>query len=195
MPTFYFIFSLLLVAAGCSDPPASKYPTRPEHSEDATLGAGDTVEVRVYRQEEMSGTYEVSSEGSFSFPLIGEISAEGKTPAAVQRDIQSRLADGFLKKPSVTVLVKESKSKNISIVGEVSKPITLVFSDGMTLIDAIAKAGGFTPMARKNAVTVTRNIEGEKTRYTVPAEDIGRGKADAFFIRPGDVVFVPRRVW
>ncbi len=195
MRILHYIISFLFLVAACSDPPPSKYPTEQMHAEDATLGAGDTVEVRVYRQEEMSGPYEVSSEGNFSFPLIGLIVAEGKTPAAVQRDIQERLADGYLNNPSVTVLVKESKSKNISVVGEVSKPVTLPFADGMTLIDAIARAGGFTPMARKNAVTVTRNIEGKKTRYTIPAEDIGKGKANSFFIRPGDVVFVPRRVW
>lgn len=191
----YFIVFITLAALGCGDPPPSDYPTQQVHKEDATLGPGDTFEVRVYRQDEMSGIYEVSTEGTISFPLIGIVKAGGNTPAQVEREIHDRLADGYLRDPNVSVLVKESKSKSISVLGEVGKPITISFAEGMTVIDAIAKAGGFTAMARKNAVTVTRSIEGKTTRYTVPAGDIGNGKAKNFYIRPGDVVSIPRRVW
>ena len=185
----------LLTAVACGDPPPSEYPTQEIHEEDATLGAGDTFEVRVYRQEDMSGIYEVSSEGTISFPLIGVVEVGGKTPAQVERELHERLADGYLKDPSVSVLVKEAKSKTITVLGEVDKPITLPFADGMRVTDVIAKAGGFTAMAQKNAVVVTRTIDGKKTRYTVPAGDIKAGKAKNFFIRPGDVVDVPRRTW
>lgn len=186
---------LALSSMACGDPPPSEYPTQKAHTADARFAAGDTFEVRVYRQADLSGAYEVSGEGSISFPLIGMVQAEGKTPSEVEREIHDRLADGYLKSPNVSVLVKELKSKSVSVLGEVSKPVTLPFTDGMTLIDVIAEAGGFTAMARKNAVTVTRTIEGKKTRYTVPAGDIGDGKADNFFIRPGDVVSIPRRTW
>ncbi len=195
MRTYHVIIFSVLLAIGCGDPPPSEYPTQQIHEEDATLGPGDTFEVRVYRQEDMSGVYEVSTEGTISFPLIGVVEVAGKTPAQVEREIHERLADGYLRDPNVSVLVKESKSKSISVLGEVSKPITLPFMEGMTVIDAIAKAGGFTAMARKNAVTVTRNIDGKTTRYTIPAGDIGNGKAANFYIRPGDVVSIPRRVW
>ena len=191
----YLIVLISLAAGACGDPAPSKYPTQEVHTEDATFGAGDTFEIRVYRQEDMSGTYEVSGEGMISFPLIGMVQAEGKTPAELERTIHDKLADGYLNNPNVSVLVKELKSKNISVLGEVSSPVTLPFADGMTVIDVIAKAGGFTAMARKNAVTVTRTIDGKKKRYTVPAGDIGDGKADNFYIRPGDVVNIPRRVW
>lgn len=191
----FLIILLSLFASGCGDPPPSKYPAQDIHTSDATFGAGDTFEVRVYRQEDMSGVYEVSGEGTISFPLIGIVNAGGKTPAQVERAIQDRLADGYLKNPTVSVLVKEIKSKNVTVLGEVSGPVTLPFSEGLTVIDVIAKAGGFTAMARKNAVTVTRTTDGKKTRYTVPAGDIGKGNADNFFIRPGDVVNVPRRTW
>jgi polysaccharide export outer membrane protein len=195
MRLIYLIVSLTLATFACGDPPPSEYPTQDSHAADATFGAGDTFEVRVYQQEDMTGTYEVSSEGTISFPLIGLVVAEGKTPAVVEREIHDRLADGYLKSPNVSVLVKESKSKSVSVLGEVTKPVTLPYSDGMTVIDAIAKAGGFTAMARKNAVTITRTIDGKKTRYTIPVGDIGKGKADNFYLRPGDVADVPRRVW
>lgn len=191
----YFIILVTLVATGCGDPPPSEYPTQQIHEEDATLGPGDTFEVRVYRQEDMSGVYEVSTEGTISFPLIGIVKAAGKTPVQVEREIHDRLADGYLRAPHVSLVLKESKSKSISVLGEVSKPVTLPFSEGMTVIDVITKAGGFTAMARKNAVTVTRKINGDTTRYTIPAGDIGNGRAENFYIRPGDVVSIPRRVW
>lgn len=196
MRTLFFTISIAFVAmSACGDPPPSEYPTEEPQAADATLGVGDIFEVRVYRQDDMSGTYEVSGEGTISFPLIGLVKAEGQTPAQVERAIHDRLADGYLKDPNVSVLVKELKSQSISVLGEVSKPVTLSFTGGMTVIDVIAKAGGYTAMARKNAVTITRTVDGKKVRYTVPAGDIGDGKADNFYVRPGDVVNVPRRVW
>lgn len=163
--------------------------------EDTSLGAGDVIEVRVYRQEDMSKPYEISTEGTFSFPLIGVIKAVGKTPAEIERLLTTRLADGFLRNPQVSVLVKERRSKKISVFGQVRRPGTLSYADGMTVVEAISRAGGFTGMAWKNAVRVTRVEKEKKTRYTIPVEKIGQGKANNFFIRPGDVVFVPQRTF
>lgn len=195
MTRYPFVFVLAMICAGCGDPPPSRYPTQQVYVEDTTLGAGDIFEVRVFRQDDMTGTYSVSAEGTISFPLVGEIQAEGKTPAQIERELRERLADGYLRDPQVSVLVKEYKSKKISVLGEVREPGTLTYADGMTVVEAVARAGGFTDMARKNAVTVSRTIDDEKTQYTVPVESIGQGKADNFFVRPGDVVFVPRRLW
>lgn len=186
---------LALFATGCADPPPSKYPSQVVHTEDTSLGPGDVFEVRVYRQEEMSKPYSVSAEGTFSFPLIGTVKAEGLTPAELERVLTTRLADGFLKHPQVSVLVKERNSKKVSVFGQVRRPGTLPFADGMTVVEAISQAGGFTGMAWKNAVTVTRALKHKKKRYTIPVEKIGQGKARNFFVRPGDVVFVPQRTW
>lgn len=186
---------LAVILVGCSDPPPSEYPTQQVYVEDTTLGAGDMFEVRVFRQDDMTGTYSVSSEGTISFPLIGEVEVAGKTPADVERELRERLAEGYLKNPQVSVLVKEYKSKKISVFGQVREPGTFAYSEGMTVVEAVAQAGGFTDLARKNAVSVTRAVGKEKTKFTVPVEDIGEGKADNFYLRPGDVVFVPRRLW
>jgi polysaccharide export outer membrane protein len=185
----------LSLACACGDPAPSKYPEQQVHVEDTTLGPGDLFDVRVFGQEGMSATYSVSNEGAISFPLIGSVEVGGKTPAAVERDIRERLADGYLRDPQVSVLVREYKSKKISVFGQVRKPGTFGYTDGMTVVEAIAQAGGFNEMARKNAVTVTRKHDDKQTKYTVPVESIGEGKAENFFIRPGDVVFVPRRLW
>ncbi len=196
-----FALRLLLVAAtlagcaSCADPPPSEYPSQQVYLEDTTLGPGDVFEVRVFQQEQMSQIYSTSAEGTISFPLIGEVTVEGKSPAQIEKEIRDRLADGYLKDPQVSVLVKEYKSKKISVFGQVRKPGTLGFTDGMTVIEAISQAGGFTPMARENAVTITRGEAEDKQTYTVPVESIGKGNAKQFYIRPGDVIFVPHRRW
>lgn len=198
MISFAFRITLLLsvALAGCSDPPASKYPVQEVSIEDTTLGAGDVFEIKVYRQEELSGVFEVSPECNVAFPLLGTIEVCGKSPPEIGRDVRDGLADGYLKNPQVSVLVKEYRSKKVSVFGQVKKTGTLPFVSGMTVVEAISQAGGFTEMARKNAVTVTRTVAGNtKTRYTIPVDRIGEGSADNFIIRPGDVVFVPRRTW
>ncbi len=156
-------------------------------------------EIRVFNQAEMSNAYSVSAQGTIQFPLIGDVAVSGKTPEEVEIDIRDRLADGYLKNPQVSILVKEIRSRKVSVFGQVRRPGTLSFSDGMTIVEAVSQAGGFTGMAKKNGVTVTRQTEeqeGAKTKeekYTVPVERIGKGSAANFYLRPGDVIFVPER--
>jgi polysaccharide export outer membrane protein len=192
----------ITLLAGCGlfrDPPPTEYPSQEVHLEDTTLGAQDVFEVRVFRHDNMSGTYAVSEEGTINFPEIGLVEVRGKTPAQVEKDIQTRLADGYLVNPTVSILVKEYKSKTISVLGQVRKPTTISYAAGMSIVDAISQAGGFTPMARKNAVRVTRasaraaDAAATSESFTVPVESIASGKAKAFFLRPGDTIFVPER--
>lgn len=189
------LISLIALVIACSDPPPSEYPSQQVYLEDTTLGPGDLFDVRVFQQEQMTGTYSASPEGTISFPLIGTVEVNGKTPAMIETEIRNRLADGYLKDPQVSVLVKEYKSKKISVFGQVRNPGTLAFTEGMTIVEAVSRAGGFTQMARKNAVTVTRPAGDEKQSFTVPVESIAKGKADQFFMRPGDTVFVPERFY
>lgn len=184
----------ITAAFGCGDPPPSEYPSQPIEVEgNTTLGPGDVFAVRVYNQDEMSDDYAVSGDGTISFPLIGVVAVTGKTPSQLEVELRERLADGFFKNPQVSVLVKEYNSKKVSVFGQVRRPGTLPFGDGMTIVEAISQAGGFTGMARRNAVTVTRDeAEGQK-KYTVPVERIGKGSAANFYLVPGDVVFVPER--
>lgn len=190
-----FLAFTLLGCGAFRDPAPSNYSSQEVYAEDTTMGARDVFEVRVFRHDEMSGTYSVSDEGTINFPEIGIVAVLGKTPAQVEQDIQARLADGYLVNPSVSVLVKEYKSKTVSVLGQVRKPTVVPYTAGMSIVDAISQAGGFTPMARKNAVRVTRTVvkEGDDNSYIVPVESIANGKAKPFFLRPGDTVFVPER--
>jgi protein involved in polysaccharide export with SLBB domain len=197
MPSFlrYVPLTLVLLAAACADKPVAPYPiSEPANKLDAAFGAGDLFDVRVFGEPELTGTYQVSTDGAIAFPLIGRVEVFGKLPSQVEAEIQSRLGDGFLKSPQVSVLPKESRSKKVSVLGQVKQPGVFLYADSMSIVEAVSKAGGFTAIARKNAVRVTRDSADAKVAtFIVAVDDIGRGKAPNFFLRPGDVIYVPER--
>jgi polysaccharide export outer membrane protein len=162
---------------------------------DTTLGVGDTFDVCVFGEQDLTGTYRVGAEGTITFPLAGVIKVEGLDPQQVSQRIAERLSDGILRNPQVSVLVKEQTSKKVYILGQVSKPGTFTYTPSMSVVEAITVAGGFTPLAAKNDTTVTRNEQGTKSIIRVPVEDIGSGKAKNVYLHPGDIISVPERLF
>ena len=108
--------------------------------------------------------------------------------------IRSRLQEGFIKDPFVTVYIKEYNSKKVFVVGKVTKPGTFVYQDGMNIVQAITLAGGFSATAEKNQTIVTRLISGSEQRIQIPVDDISSGRSANFLLAPGDIVFVPESV-
>jgi protein involved in polysaccharide export with SLBB domain len=161
----------------------------------STLGSGDVFEVKVYDEQELSGIYRISSSGSINFPLIGRVQIEGLTSSDAADVIQEKLAERFLKDPQVSIFVKEYNSKKVSVFGQVNKPGTFNYEDRMTVIQAVSMAGGFTNIAAKNDINVTRIVENEEKKFFVPVEAIAEGKAKNFFLDPGDIVYVPESIW
>lgn len=156
-----------------------------------TLGSGDVFEVRVVGEEELSGAYRVASDGAVAFPFCGKVALGGMTAPEASETLTSCLSAGYIKNPQVTVFIKEQNSKKVFVFGEVSKPGTFVFEDGMNVIQAITLAEGFSKLAAKNNVVVTRNVEGREKRIRVRVDDIGTGRQENFLLLPGDIVFVP----
>ena len=211
LPTFgpsmrssrFALVALFAIACNaCGDPPPSNYPTQSYYVEDTRLGPSDQLDVVVYlgggsqKLEDVSKIYDVSADGSISFPMIGTVVVTNHSPSEVEAEIRTRLADGYIVNPNVTVQVKEYKSKKISIFGEVRKPGTLNWRSAMTINEAVSEANGFTAMAKPNAVVVTRRAaEGTTEKFTVPVEKIANSKAPPFFMRPGDSIYVPKRLW
>lgn len=186
----------ILVAACGSTQPVTPKPVNSGESTDTTLGPGDIFDIRVYDEKELTDTFKVSSDGTIEYPLLGTVTVDRLTPTEVTRLLEQLLIDGgFLKKPNVSVLVKEYSSKKVSIFGQVKQPGTFPYQEGMRLVEAISLSGGFTSMARANDTTVTRVVNGVEKQFTVPVEAIGQGKASNFILRPGDIVFVPERVF
>jgi polysaccharide export outer membrane protein len=162
---------------------------------DTTLGVGDTFEVRVFGEADLSGTYKVGGEGNIDFPLIGVVHVGGLDPQAVAKLLAEKLRQGILRDPQVTVLTKEQISKKVYIMGQVGHPGTLAYTPSMNVVEAITLAGGFTPLAAKNDTIITRIENGKKSIVKVPAGDIGEGRARNVFLQPGDIISVPERIF
>jgi len=188
----------LLSSLGCGAPQSDPYLG--EESElqavDSRLGVGDFFTVRVYGEDELSGTHQVGDDGTFLFPFLGRVVAEGKTPVGLGEHLAEELESrGYLRRPQVSVLVEEFASKRVSVIGSVARPGTFPLTSGMTIVQAISLAGGFTSIANAGEVELTRREGDSVRRIIVSITRITRGGANDIPLRAGDLIFVPERVF
>jgi polysaccharide export outer membrane protein len=199
MRQFLLVLVILVafVAPSCHDDPPVVYPTiAPLDVNKLALGPGDKLSLTVfYGSHSLQAAYTLDNSGKVSVQFIGAVEANGKTVEQVRETIQARLADGYLNDPIVSLTLAEINSLTLSISGMVSKTGVVKFTPGITITEVIAQAGGFTPMARKNMVKVTRMLNGVKETYKLPVERIAEGERPNFPMLPGDEVFVPERPW
>jgi polysaccharide export outer membrane protein len=197
---FTFAVAAVLLASSCRLPraegsgvvtPASTGTKTKSISESTTLGAGDLLEVRVFQETDLSGPFRISPEGTIDYPLCGKVELAAKTSSEAADSLTHCLANGYLRKPQVTVLVREYTSKKIFVFGEVQKPGTFPYEENMSVIQAITLAGGFTKLAAKNSTNVTRQENGHEVKVRAPVEEIGVGREKNILLQPGDIVFVP----
>lgn len=195
------LFLALCAASACRsyrpDGPALKPADLPaaDAGEADALGPGDVLEIRIFQEPELSGTWRIAADGHIDYPLCGKVKLEGLDTGRAGSALATCLARGFVKNPQVNVLVKEYNSKKVYVFGEVVQPGTFPFRDRMNIIQAITLAGGFNKVAARNQVNVTRVVNGEEKKVRVPVEDIGRGTERNFVLQPGDIVFVPESLF
>jgi polysaccharide export outer membrane protein len=146
------------------------------------LDAGDKLRVVVYGQEGLTNTYAIDASGSITMPLIGSVHARGRTPAGLAAEITAKLRNGFIREPSVAVEIESYRP--FFILGEVQAPGQYPYVPSMTVESAIAIAGGFSPRARRDVVTLTHTDPSGVARYEVP---LGTS------LKPGDTVQVGER--
>jgi protein involved in polysaccharide export with SLBB domain len=147
------------------------------------LGAGDHVRINVFGQPDLSGIFTVDGAGNLSFPLIGSLRAGGMTATDLQQALYSRLSPNYIKQPSIAVEIQTYRP--FYILGEVRAPGSYPFVSGMTALQAIAIAGGFTYRAREGEFEVTRNgPNGSKEHIDVTPDTT---------IDPGDIITVNER--
>lgn len=183
-------------AAACASSGAPPVVVAPDRSPDSALGPGDTFEVNVYGEKELSGKYRVGEDGTINFPFVGHIPAAGKGPAAIADAIQTALADKhILRDPHVSVFLLEQTSKQVSVMGAVAKPGAYPLASGMTIVQALSIAGGLSALASGDNTIVTRNVRGQLQRFKVQVESITEGHVADFRLQDGDIVFVPERVF
>ncbi|HMF42468.1 MAG TPA: polysaccharide biosynthesis/export family protein [Polyangia bacterium] len=189
------VFAGLASVIGCATAHHSPPPSA-EASEPADrVGIDDTFDVRVYGESELSGTFRVATDGNVDYPLAGRITVVGLRTGEIQQLIVARLKDRYLKDPQVVVTIKDRNSQKISVLGQVAKPGQVAYYPNMTIVDAIANAGGFTGIAAKNSVNLRREVGGNIQTRIYPVADISEGRSPNVMVLPGDVLVVDERVF
>ncbi len=198
-----FVYRMVLVAVtllvtACAFnspkyPPAPAAAATPDYN--YIVGAGDSLNIIVWRNPELSMTVPVRPDGKVATPLVDEIVAQGKTAVQIARDVELALAK-FVRDPIVTVIVTGfigPYSEQIRVVGEASKPQFLAYKQKMTLLDVMIQVGGLTDFADGNSASILRVSEGDK-QYTVRIKDlIKRGDMSANVeMKPGDILIIPQ---
>jgi polysaccharide biosynthesis/export protein len=159
----------------------------------------DVLDITVYQEPDLSKTVRVSEDGYISFPLIGKVAVAGLDVIAAEEKIAALLEKDYLKNPSVNVMVKEYNIKKVFVMGAVKTPGSYEIPQNKTLtvIEAIAMAGGFTSVAAENSTKIIRTEDGKEQYIEVKVSDItGKGdKSQDLFLKPNDILYVPERVF
>lgn len=176
--------AIALALAGCSGykrPPSAFHEilTQPYR-----LDSSDRLRVIVFGQPDLSNTYVVDQAGYISMPLVGNVAARGKTQQELAVAIAASLRKGFLRDPDVSVEVEQYRP--IFVMGEVQASGQYPYVAGMTVQNAIATAGGFSPRAEQAGADITRQINGEILNGRVPITDP---------VRPGDTIYIRERLF
>lgn len=164
------------------------------HSDDSyVIGANDVLAVNVWKEPDVTRSVPVRSDGKISLPLAGELQAAGQTPRQLEQEITKRL-QSYISDPEVTVIVTESKSQKINILGMVARPGTYLLSGSTTILDAISMAGGFKDFAKKKSIYVLRpNADGTQKRIPFNYKEVIKGTNPEQNVKllAGDTVVVP----
>jgi polysaccharide export outer membrane protein len=168
-----------------------KPPTRTSAGEtEYRLGPEDVIEVFVWKEPELSTTVTIRPDGRISLPLASELEASGKTAAELQQEITARLSK-YVVQPVVNVMVKQVNSLKISVLGEVRRPDVYRIKNRVTVLDAIAMAGGFTDLARPNKVIVLRNTSAGPQRIKINIKQLVEDDSSGpLYLQTLDTVYV-----
>jgi polysaccharide export outer membrane protein len=162
--------------------------TQPEYR----IGSGDKLQINVYKEADLTQALQVRPDGRITMPLVGDLAAAGQTPMQLQRRLSESLKE-FVANPVVTVMVVEVADRVVYVMGEVNTPGAVPLKGPMTVLQALAVAGGFKEFANKGGIRVLRKTPGSDRAETIPFsyKDAIRSDAQAFYLVEGDTVVVP----
>lgn len=162
-------------------------------SEEFVIGTGDVLAINVWKETEISRVVPVRPDGRFSLPLIGEVQASGRTTKQLESEITEKLKD-YVSEPEVTVIVQEIHSQRFNVLGMVMRPGSYTLTKPMTVIDAIALAGGFRDFAKQKEIYVLRrDPNGKQTRLPFNYKNVvkGQSRGQEIELESNDTVVVP----
>jgi polysaccharide export outer membrane protein len=172
--------------------PASAPPSKP-HDDSFIIGNDDVLAINVWKEPDISRQVPVRSDGKISLPLAGEVQATGRTPLKLEQEIASKLSN-YISEPEVTVIVQQINSEKFNILGQVTKAGEYSLTGSLTVLDAIALAGGFKDFAKQKSIYVLREqSDGTQSRIAFNYKDVVHGKHPEQNIKlePRDTVVVP----
>jgi polysaccharide export outer membrane protein len=183
-----FLFLTLLSACSISEAQVissgERYAAPTMVNDEYRLGIGDKLRVIVFNEEALSGEFQVNSGGNISLPLVGEVRALGETTDSVGKATEAKLADGYLRDPKVSIEVLTFRP--FFILGEVKNPGQYPFANGLTALNAIASAQGFTPRADEKVVWIRNAGAAQEQLYRLTPD---------LRIRPGDTIRIGERLF
>ena len=192
--------ALIGVTLGLTACATTEYPSlaadrtqAPQH--EYLIGPGDTINIQVWRNPEVSMTVPVRPDGKITTPLVQDMSASGKTATQLARELEKSL-EKYIQQPIVTVIVTGfigPYSEQIRVIGQAARPQALPYRENMSLMDVLIAVGGITEFASGNKAVIIRNVDGKQQTFSLRLNDlIKRGDLSAnASMRPGDVVVIP----
>lgn len=198
MKRYLWLLVLAAMLSACAKDPI--YPPAPAKTSSAQewlylLGPGDTVNVFVWGNPEVSGSFPIRPDGKMTMNLVEDLPASGKTPTQLAREIEKILAR-YIQDPIVTVIVAGGSgpySQQIRVLGQAAKPQTLVYRENMSLVDVMIAVGGISDFAAGNRASILRIVDGKPQQFSVRLEDLVKdGDISANVeMRPGDLLIIP----
>jgi polysaccharide biosynthesis/export protein len=168
-------------------------PAGKPHDDSFVIGNDDVLAINVWKEQDLSRSVTVRSDGKISLPLVGEVQASGRTPLKLEQEIATKLSS-YISEPEVTVIVQQINSEKFNILGMVAKPGSYSLTGSTTVLDAIAFAGGFKDFAKQKSIYVLREKpDGTQSRLAFNYKDVVNGKHPEQNVKlePHDTVVVP----
>ncbi len=192
-----FMALALVFIAGCAATQPSGPHTAANFNQagEYTIGPGDTLQIYVRNNPDLSVTIPVRPDGKISVPMVQDMTAAGKTPSKLADDLETALSK-YVRNPNVTVMVTNfvgSYQDQVRVVGQAARPQAISYRKGMTVLDVMIQVGGLTQFAAGNRATIVRTVDGERKTFRVRLSDLlnnGDIKANVP-MRPGDILIIP----
>ena len=188
----YFILALATLLAGLGKPALAADPDNTTASPLYTIGLGDSLEVHVWREPDISRPVSVRLDGRISLPLIGDVHAEGKTLPGLTKELE-KLFSKVIAEPAVSIMLLESKSRRYYTIGKIQTPGEFSLETPTTILQAIARSGGFLEWAKTDEISIIRqgSYGGEILTFDYDGVIKGKNLEQNVYIFPGDIIVIP----
>lgn len=187
---------MVLLVVGCGSNMDNSHVRLAPPQESTTLGPGDVFQMEIVGEKDLPTEYQVASDGTVDLPYIQTVKVGGLEPQEVARVVREKLIEKkILTDPSVVISVKEYSSKRVTVLGQVQKPGSFPLTPGLSLVQAVSLAGGFTSIANKDRVNLTRRTKTGTRTVVLSIDAIMEGRSADIPLQAGDSIYVHERVF